>query len=257
MSTKEIFKSRILDLTKRAYNRDIVTFTDFLDLQELNIINNLGTTSLGVSCQFYGGYQMSERQMVAFIPDAFSHSKNTLSNLLQYPIDCIKIVPLAVKFAEALNHRDYLGALVNLGIERSVIGDILVKGSYAYVFCLRRMTPFITENCTRIKHTNVKCEVIDHLTEVITPEFETITGSVASIRLDSIIGLAFKSSRSNSNGLIEGKKVFVHSKLITSNAYQLKPNDVVSVRGFGKFIYVDELSKTKKGRCRIQINRYI
>ena len=252
MSKEQIFKNRILDLAQRAYNRGIVTFTDFLDLRELNIISSLDLSKEGVSCQLFGGYEMSERQIVAFIPDALSYV-----NDVKHPISCVVIKPLAPKFAEKLSHRDYLGALVNLGIERSVIGDILVNDIGAYVFCLERMVAFIIEHCTRIRHTGVNCEVIDDFTDTYEPEFERIINSVASVRLDAIIGLAFKASRSSIIGLIEGKKVFVNSKLITSNAYQLKDRDIVSVRGFGKFVYKGEVSVTKKGRLRVQVDRYI
>ena len=256
MEKEQLFKSRIIDLAQRAYNRGIVTFTNFLNLQELNIINSLDLRKMGVSYHLFGGYQMSERQIIAFIPEALSYT-TTCNEDIKYPIDCLKIAPIVSKFAETLNHRDYLGALVNLGIERSVIGDIVVKENEAYIFCSKRMTSFLIENCIRIKHTQVECVLAPDFAADFTPEFESVIGSVASVRLDAIIGLAFNSSRSSIIGLIEGKKVFVNSKQITSNGYQLKPTDIVSVRGFGKFIYQGELSKTKKGRCRVQVNRYI
>ena len=175
----------------------------------------------------------------------------------KFPITCIEIIPLSRKFAEPLNHRDYLGALLNLGIERSVLGDILIKEQSAYIFCLQRMEPFILENCTRIRHTQVTAQKITQFDLVIKPEFEEITGTVASIRLDSVIGLAFKTSRSSMIGLIESGKVFVNGKMITSNGYHLKPGDIISVRGHGKFQFCDVLPETKKGRSRVQVNRYI
>lgn len=249
MDKEQLFKSRILDLAKRAYDRSIVTFTDFMDLNELHIINNLNLKESGVTCQLFGGYNTSERQIAAFIPDALSYDWN-------YPITCIQITPLAVKFSDDLTHRDYLGALLHLGIERSVVGDILIKGTCAYIFCLNHMVNFIMEECIRIKHTQVSAQEIDAIDQVIEPEYEEITGTVASVRLDAVIALAFKTSRSSMLGLIEGGKVFVNGKLITSNGYHPKPADIISVRGHGKFQYDTELSQTKKGRTYIRVNRY-
>jgi len=257
MEKEVLLKKRIQDLARHAYNRNIVTFTDFLDLNELHILNNLNLRDAGVTYRISGGYKMSERQIAAFFPDALSDVIDNSAASWKFPITCIEIIPLSRKFAEPLNHRDYLGALLNLGIERSVLGDILIKEQSAYIFCLQRMEPFILENCTRIRHTQVTAQKITQFDQVIKPEFEEITGTVASIRLDSVIGLAFKTSRSSMIRLIEGGKVFVNGKMITSNGYHLKPEDIISVRGHGKFQFCDVLSETKKGRRRVQVNRYI
>lgn len=257
MEKEVLFKKRIQDLARHAYDRNIVTFTDFLGLNELHILNNLDLRDAGVTCRLFGGYEMSERQIAAFFPDALSDIDDNYTDLWEFPIVCIEIVPLSRKFAEPLNHRDYLGALLNLGIERSVLGDILIKEQSAYIFCRQHMESFILDNCTRIRHTQVMAQSVPQFDQLITPEFEEITGTVASIRLDSVIGLAFKASRSSMIGLIEGGKVFVNGKMVTSNGYHLKPRDIVSVRGHGKFQFCDILSETKKGRTRVRINRYI
>ncbi len=90
----------------------------------------------------------------------------------------------------------------------------------------------------------------------IAPKFEEIRGSVATPRLDSVLALAFHGSRSSLSGLIEGKKVFVNSRLMESNSYLLKDGDIVSVRGYGKFIYNETVGTTKKGRAYISLNKY-
>ena len=80
------------------------------------------------------------------------------------------------------------------------------------------------------------------------PHYEEIKGTVASVRLDSLLALAFSSSRSSIDGLIEDGKVFVNGKLIPSNGYQIKKNDVISVHSMGKFRFCEELSRSKKQR---------
>ena len=107
MDKEELFIRRIRELANMAYQRDIITFTDFLNLNERNILNSQNFRKLGVIAESFGGYENAERQMVAFHPDALAFT-------WEYPIDCLKIEPKALKFSEELSHRDYLGALLNL-----------------------------------------------------------------------------------------------------------------------------------------------
>ena len=90
-----------------------------------------------------------------------------------------------------------------------------------------------------------------------TPDFQQIKGTVSSVRLDSLLPLAFSSSRSKLSGLIEGAKVFVNGKLITSNGYQVKEGDLISVRGLGKFRFEEAGKITKKNRTSVTIQKYV
>ncbi len=249
MDKDEFFRKRIQELCCSAYQRDIVTFTDFLDLNELHMINNLDVRRWGVSPRSFGGYEMSERQITAFIPDALSYEWT-------FPIVCLKIEAADRKFSRPPGHRDYLGALVNLGIERSMLGDILTEEGCAYVFCVQRMEEFICRELTRVGRSMVYVKAVDPSSVNAARSYQELTATVASARLDSVIGAAFATSRSGITGLIEGGRVFVNGKMVTSNGHSLKEKDIVSVRGMGKFQYMGILSQTKKGRCRIWINRY-
>ena len=156
-----------------------------------------------------------------------------------------------------MSHRDYLGSILNLGIERGMIGDILITDSEAIVFVKMQMQEFLTENITRIRHTSVLA-TIDELTDFhYSPRYEEIKGTVASVRLDSLLSVAVSSSRSKLSGLIEGGKVFVNGRLITSNAYQVKEHDIISVRGMGKFEFIETLAFTKKKRICVLIHKYV
>lgn len=250
MDKEELFQKRLLDLAKTAFQRDIVTFTGFLSLNELHMVNSLNKSSLGISLETFGGYEFAERQIAAFIPDALSYDWN-------YPLACIKIAAKGSKFTRQLTHRDYLGALVNLGIDRQTLGDILVKEDGAYVFCLDRMAAFLEDNLAFVARTAVTVREITSPGELPTQSFSEIRGTVASVRLDSVIATAFKTSRSSMNQEIQAGKVFVNGKMITSNGYHLKEKDIVSVRGQGKFQFLEVASQTKKGRFTIVVNRYI
>ena len=250
MEKDEFFLKRIRELAKLSYQRDIVTFSDFLNLNEQNIVSSLKHQFPQIVMETSGGYENAERQMVAFHPDALAFT-------WEYPIDCLRIEPKALKFSEELSHRDYLGALLNLGVDRSVIGDIVVQKKAAWFFCQNKMTEFFLENLCRVRHTNILITVVDKQAELPAPKTETIHGTCASVRLDSLIALAFKASRSSMVSYIEGGQVFVNGKLITSNGYEPREGDIISVRGKGRFIYDGTSHQTRKGRSSIQLSLYI
>jgi len=251
MNKEEIlFRKRLIELSNQAYTRDIVTFSDFLNLNELNILHTTPKDMFSSRYETYGGYESSERQMVSFLPDALYYEYN-------YPMQVVEITPLNKKFAEELSHRDYLGSLMNLGIERSKIGDILLQDGKALVFVRDEICSYIAENLVRIRHTNVTTKLLEPSEIQYEPRFETIKGNVASIRLDSVLSVAFPMSRSKMTAFIEAGRVFVNGKLITSNGYHLKENDIISVRGLGRIRYMEVLSETRKGRYMISVNKYI
>lgn len=250
MEKSEFFLKRTRELANLSYQRDIVMFSDFLNLNEQNMVNSLNLRSLGIVQETYGGYENAERQVVAFHPDALAFT-------WEYPIDCLKIEPKAVKFSESLSHRDYLGALLNLGVDRSVIGDILVKENEAWFFCLDKMTDFFLENLCRVRHTNILITKVENPQEFPRPHMEAVSGTCSSVRLDSLIALAFKASRSSMVPCIEGGLVFVNGKLVTSNGYEPKEGDIISVRGKGRFIYEGVSHQTKKGRCSVRLKKYV
>ena len=249
MDKEELFVKRIRELANLAYQRDITTFTDFLNLNERNILNSQNFHKLGVTAEGFGGYENAERQMVAFHPDALAFT-------WEYPIDCIRLEPKAVKFSEDLTHRDYLGAILNLGIERSKIGDILVEDKKAYVFCNDSLCEFLMNEICRIRHTTVVPSLIENKEEFPSVKLQKVTGTVSSVRLDSVTALAFSTSRSSILPLIEGKKLFVNGKNIVSNAYHLKDGDIVSVRGKGKYRFDGTTNLTKKNRYHVEVSRY-
>lgn len=250
MDKDEFLLKRIRELANLSYQRDIVTFTDFLNLNEQNMLASLKLHQMGVEVKLFGGYEHAERQMAVFFPESLGFSWD-------YPIDCLKIEPKALRFSEELGHRDYLGALLNLGVDRSVVGDILIKDKEAWFFCLHKMSDFFIENFIRVKHTTVLVSRVEQAEEIPEPEFEMINGTCASVRLDALIGLAFQASRSSMVSFIESGLVFVNGKLITSNGYEPKEGDIISVRGKGRFIYDGVSRQTKKGRLGVRIRKYV
>lgn len=246
----EFLRKRFADLAGAADRRGIVTFTDFLNLNELNTFHSCTREFSFVRYELFGGYEHAERQIAAFLPDALSYN-------FEFPIVSLKIRPLQKKFAEDLNHRDYLGALLNLGVDRCKIGDILVGEKEALFFCEEGIAPFLKQELTRVKHTPVLLEHASSDEIQVTSKSEIVKGTVSTVRLDSVISVAMKASRSSLVSLIDEGKVFVNGRLVTSNGYQLKENDLISVRGAGRFRLLILGGQTKKGRCVVEIEKYL
>lgn len=145
---------------------------------------------------------------------------------------------------------------MNLGIERSLLGDMKIKDKEAYIFCKKSMAPFMIENLNKVKHTNVRCSIVEQIEEEIVAQYQQLTISVSSPRLDSVVAKLYQLSRTQSLELFIQQKVFLNGKMMENNSGLIKPGDVLSVRGFGKS-KMDQMSgTTKKGKLLIQMSIY-
>lgn len=246
---EQMLENRFLELAQAVYRKGIPLYTDFLTLYEQDLFYKTKLKLPPVYSGLSGGNSLAERKIAVFLP----YEDYPGASL---PVSVLKMSPVNLKFSEELSHRDYLGALMNLGIERSVLGDILIDGTTAYLYCKENLSKYIMEKLVLVRHTNIS---VSQVTEAVSvePKFEEITGSISAPRLDCILPLAFQGSRSKLCGLIEGKKVFVNSRLAESNSLLLKDGDLVSVRGYGKFRYNEQIGTTKKGRAYVSLYKYI
>lgn len=244
---ENLLKKRFIELADRAYSKNIYTFTEFLSPAEQNLLR---FSVKGVPYHFEGGYENFEKAICIF------GSEELCGYVESAPISYIKIEPCSIKFSGELAHRDFLGSIMSLGIRRSTVGDILVKDNTAYAPCFDNIADYICENLFEIKHTNVHCSKIDFIPEDVIPRPIENEFVVASERLDSVIASVYKLSRSESKGLCEHEKVFVGGIPVLNASYAPKENDIISVRGHGKFIYCGIKLETKKGRLRCKAKIY-
>lgn len=243
--------NRFNELADVAFNRNIYTNTEFLNINEINILESVKNKLPPVRINLTGGNNYAERKIAIFSPMEIYYQE-------EIPVSIIKIAPKNSKYADNLTHRDYLVAILNLGIVRSKIGDIFIKDNIAYIYCMSDIAEYICENLTKVKHTFIDNEVLPVNNSVdIKPTLKNITGTISNVRLDSVISTAFNMSRNSIIVYIENGKVFVNGKLITSNGYSIKENDIISVRGLGRFVFNRVLKETKKGRNLISIDLYV
>jgi len=249
---EKLLKKRLIELSNVAFNKGICVFSDFLNLHEQNLFLSLKRELPVITHFSYGGFADAERKIICFCGD---DSIKDIADI-DFPIRCLKISSVNQKFSSPLSHRDFLGSILGLGIERSRVGDILVKDNIGFAFVHSQISNYLIDNLRQVRHTSVYCSPIELSDFDYRPEFKEITGTVSSIRLDSILALALGKSRSSLKGLIEGGKVFVGGRLIQSGSFVLNENDIVSVRGFGRFIYCGTSYQTKKGRYSVKILLY-
>ena len=243
-------KKRFHDLAERSYACDLFTFTGFLGLGEQEVFWQEEPKLRYAGCMLYGGCENADRVMVRF-GDA-----GKLGYDVPFPIVCIHIRPLASKFADDLSHRDFLGALMNLGIDRSTLGDIKAGEKQAYLFCQESVGEFICESLCQVRHTNVKCSPAENVENLVREEPEIVSIQVQSLRADGVLAKIYNISREKSLELFRGGKVFVNGRLCENNSRSLKGGDVVNARGYGKFRLKEECRETRKGKLAIEAAVY-
>ncbi len=250
MSTieEQQLQKRFSELAEQSYQNNTYYFTDFLSATDAALAYTVVEAS---EFSQWGGADGCERVLLRFgNPEEFGYE-------IPYPIQILKIEPLIKKFADELNHRDFLGALMNLGIERDTIGDIVVKDKAAYVFVVERIADYIRENLGQVKHTHVKSQVLEEMPEEVKPQLEPVELIVASTRLDTIVAKLYHLSRNQALDLFRKKLVLVNGRIYENNSGNPKDGDVVAVRGYGKFIFRNIQYDTKKGKQAILVERYV
>lgn len=243
--------NRINELAEKSYSENRFVFTDFLDMAQLSTYYSLERDLSYVGTSVSGGTDGCERCMVRFgSPDSLGYDE-------AFPIVLLHISPVQKKFSDALTHRDFLGSVIGLGIERTKLGDIIVRDNEGYIFVNESISEYITENLSKVKHTNVRVEKCLDIPEAVAPKFVEESIIVSSNRLDAIIARVYKLSRDLAVRYISEGKVFLSGRQMTENAKQLKAGDIVSVRGKGKFIFEGEGGNTRKDKLYINIKKYV
>lgn len=248
---ENLLKKRFSELAEKAYGRGSYTFTNFLGLAEQDVFARLRRELSHVPYTAFGGCGGCERVMVRFGDEDLCGYDQA------FPIVCVKAQPLSRKFADKLTHRDLLGALMNLGIDRGQLGDIVLRDEGAYIFCTETIAPFLCENLTRAKHTELSCAVTADLPEGSLFTLEPLECLVSSERADGVAAHVYRLSRNDMADRIRAGKLFVNGRRCDSGSLALKDGDVVSLRGEGRFVYRGVQRTTKSGKYSVLLDVYV
>lgn len=240
---------RLTDLAEQSLRSRKYRLSGFLDPYGAEIAEAVAANFEEISVVFDGGYRGAERQRAALVHSDFAGTPS------------FDIAAVRVSWQEdfsRLTHRDILGALTGLGLDRSSLGDILIRKGTATVIADARIKDFIVENFTEAGDAKVLADICG-LDEIAPREERTkdISATVASLRVDSVAAAGFGISRSRAAADIEAEKLKLNWQGVKNAAHPVKEGDVLSLRGRGRVEVLEIRGKTKKGRIAVSLKRFL
>ncbi|MGL4789900.1 MAG: RNA-binding protein [Anaerotignaceae bacterium] len=248
---ERLLLAKVLDQADFSLKKHENNFSDFCNPASMEKINQIATGITGLNYMVFGGSEMCERRRVGFCPDYRELSQE------DFPIDVVK-VSYNAKFSKELTHRDFLGSVLGLGIDRGKVGDIFIYETHTLIFAAREISSYIGSNLTNVGRTSVTAQV-QTIEEADMPKNTGVEKfvTVSSLRVDAVIGACFNLSRGKAQALIEGEKVLVNWVTAKNGGKTLKEGDMISARGFGRGKLIEVKGETKKGRIAITLLKYV
>ena len=246
----QLFLSKMFDLSALSEKRRKVCFSSFLDEHQKQVLLQYFHHFTYGKLSFYGGYHGAQREIAAFFPDFVEDLNNE-----DYPL-CILEIRLK-RAGEVVSHRDYLGTILSLGIKREKVGDLLVYHDKCIAIADAAITQYICDHINKVKNQGVSLTILEN-DEIALPEVnrQEISGSVSSVRLDVVLALCRRLSRSESLKVIVSGKVSVNFMPTCEPSCMLKEGDIISAKGFGRSTLSKIGTTTKKGLIMITVHNY-
>ena len=235
------FCRHIKDLAELGEKTFTPRFSGFLTEREQKLAERTAFQA-GSDCGFWGGYEGAVRKM-------FSAPAEEKEN---YPFEAVTFF---FRPKDKLTHRDFLGALMSLGLKRDRIGDILVAEGAAAVFAAKNAVPIISAEIEKIGRVGVKQEAGLKIA-VPEQEFEEISAVIASNRIDVLVAAACNISREKAAALIKSGGVMSEGTEFSSVSKNVEEGEVFSVKGYGKFVFDSMGLETRKGKNHATIKKY-
>lgn len=245
------FVDRAWEWVVNAGDYHEVKLSDFLDPRQCYILETLANRHPDAQIRLDGGYEGAERRRALIAPDYRDLSQEPMG------LKVLDITSGDQKFL-ALQHSDYLGAILGLGLKRDKIGDIHVREDGCHVIVAEEIAPFLQMNLHQVHRVNVMTDVLN-LGELRTmeKELEPMELTVASLRLDGIVSDVFRLSRNKVLIPIKAGRCRVNWRTEEDPSTPLKVGDVVALQGFGRFKVLEAGGLTKKGRHRVKIGKFV
>jgi RNA-binding protein YlmH len=242
------FVQKIEEWARNAAERHQSKRTDFLDPRQVMIVQSIVNRYSDVQAYFYGGYEGAERKVGWITPEYIT------PGLEESEVTAISIQG-DTRFLD-VDHGDYMGAILGLGIKRDKIGDILVHGEGCHLLTVKEIRDYILTHLAQVHRLQVStCEMA--LDKLLVPQkqLEEMTFTIASLRLDAVASDVYRMSRAKILGPISTGKIKVNWKVTMDPSTHLAQGDVVSFKGFGRFELLEVEGPTKKGRIRVKIGK--
>ena len=239
-------EAKIKDTIRLSEKYASPRFTAFLDESEQAALKDFPIYDQNFAC--YGGFEEARRKMFGVFPEWEE---------IDYSEFPIKIVNFIKKYPKELTHRDYLGTILSLGIERNKVGDILVNDDGAYVFLSENIADTVLFGIEKISNCGIKSKTVN-IDEIEIPkqEYDDLKCIAASMRLDALVSGITKQSRNQAMLLIKSGKVMLNHKEIQDGSASVSEEDTISIRGYGRFIVSSVDGRTGSGRLHVHIKKF-
>lgn len=245
--------AKVIDKFEFSKTKNKITYTDFLNMAEISVIKKYLKENKINNFVFYGGREEADRSILIFYPEKIS--LEMLEKNYEKILEVIRIkLPNGIKY----EHREFLSGIMKLGIKREKFGDIVVTNCGADIISISEVSKYLIDGLkelTRFKKSEITIENIKELKKKEN-EFENINIIVSSIRLDNFVSELSKCSRTNAQEMIKDGKVFINSINEYKYDKKISVNDIITMRGKGKFIFYGIEKETKSGRLLVNIKKY-
>lgn len=225
----------------------IIYSNEFLPPSVWKAIINM-KSSLHVEMDSYGIFEDSERKIMAF-----SKAEIETAN---YPVNLIKIINKS-KF-KTLEHKDYLGAVMALGIKREKFGDMILSENSIFTAVCEDISEYINQNLTHVGKCPCEVEIIEDFKDIsLTHSSKDILIKITSLRLDCVISSISGLSRAKAAEIIDSGKVLLNYAELREKDKNIEAQDVLTIRGYGKYKILEVIGTTQKGKLKLSIKKYI
>lgn len=247
-SDPSLLETRFHDLVRLCAAGGRVRFSAFLDEREACEAGKLAERERAGNILLWGGYSEAERVMLGVFPDFIR------PDAAEFPIDPVTV---AFRKCDRLSHRDFLGALLHAGIERSALGDILVGEGRCVFFCRREISDFLLSQISKIGGTGVRFSRGAEEPLPAARRYQEWDAVIASVRLDCAAAAAVSASREKASAMIRSGLVQLNHEIVVSPSEEIREGDLISVRGKGRFALDQVGPVTKKGRLILRGRKYL
>ena len=252
----KICLAQVLDKIEISRKTNKIQYTDFLNMYQVSLVQNFLRKIQFANYKLYGGYEDSERKILIIYPE--NYTKNMIEKNYNKILKIVRI-QLPEEERGKYVHRNYLGGIVKLGLKREKVGDIIVSENGADIIVVEEFANILAEqlpSLTRFENTKIEIIEIDKLRkrEIKIEEIKII---VPSLRLDNIVSDLAKTSRSKAAQIMNQERVFVNGENETKLSKQIKLNDIITIRGKGRFIIKKVEGTTRSGRTVLLIEKYV
>ena len=252
-SEYKLLIAKVIDKYEFSKTRNKITYTDFLNISEISIIKKMLKEESVSNFVIYGGKEETDRSILIFYPEKFS--KEMVEKNYEKIFEVIRIkLPNNIRY----EHREFLSGIMKLGIKREKFGDIIVTDYGADIIVLSEISEILSNDLktlTRFRKSEITVENIKDLKNIKT-EFELVNIIVSSIRLDNFVAELAKCSRGTAEEIINEGRVFLNSINEFKTSKKININDIITIRGKGKFIFDGIEKETKSGRYLLNMRKY-